>query len=368
MSDAVRGASPAEYGVASGGDALAAAALAFKVELGQEAPGGPTRDARGDFAAGAGGGDAEIPDADPGEIEAEEAAEGQPGAEADAESQDEEQDGGRDADEAQPSDPSLPKSWNPEKAELWQSLDPDAQAYIRQRDAEQETAVNAKFMEAAAVRKAHEAEIEAANLDRRRYSEAIDQVMSLVVPQPPPRSMLDPASSDYNPDAWHYRKSVHEETVAFLNGHARQRQEIAAQEEARTFGTINNATRDAFVAAVPDAADQAKAPAVFQELIDYAVSIGAPEAVFATPTTALEWHVLWKASQYDRLQSAKARVRETPKPEPRKAAPAVRPGVTSPRSAIEQTRRNHALERLRKEGSVDAGAAAIRQLMKGRNG
>ena len=370
MTEAVPGAGPAGDGFASTADALAAAASAFKAELGQAPERG--RDARGRFASGAAEGkDEAIPDEDPGHAEAAEEVP-EPGAEADAESQDEAQDGGEEADAdeagAQPSDPSLPKSWNPEKAELWQSLDPDAQAYIRQRDAEQESAVNAKFMEAANLRKAHAAEIEAANLDRKRYAEAVDQVLSLIVPQPPPRSMLDPQSSDYDPDAWHYRKAVHEETVAFLNGHALQRQQLAAQEDAQAFGAINDATRGAFVAAVPDAADQAKAPAVFQQLIDYAVSIGAPETVFASPTTALEWHVLWKAREYDRLQSAKARVREAPKPEPKKAAPAVRPGVTISRSAIEQSRRHQALDRLRKEGSVDAGAAAIKQLMKGRIG
>jgi hypothetical protein len=371
MTQAVPGPGPAGEGFASTAEALAAAASAFKAELGQAEAPERGRDARGRFGSGAGGGDEEIPDEDRGQIETSEEVP-EPGAEADAESRDAAQEGSEEADAdeagAPPSDLGLPRSWNPEKAELWQSLDPDAQAYIRQRDAEQESAVNAKFMEAASLRKAHEAEIETANLDRKLYAEAVDQVLSLVVPQPPPRSMLDPQSGDYDPDAWHYRKAVHEETVAFLNGHRLQRQQLAAQEDAQAFGAINGATRDAFVAAVPDAADPSKAPAVLRELIDYAVSIGAPETVFATPTTALEWHVLWKAREYDRLQSAKARVRESPKPEPRKAAPAVRPGVTTPRSAIEQGRRHQALDRLRKEGSVDAGAAAIKQLMKGRIG
>jgi hypothetical protein len=178
--------------------------------------------------------------------------------------------------------------------------------------------------------------------------------------------MLDINSSDYDPDAYHYRKAVHEDTIAFLNSHAAQRREVAAQEQSQLFQAINGATRDAFISSVPDVVDQARAPAVFQELMDYAVSLGTPADIFQTPTTALEWHVLWKAREYDRLQSAKARISGAARPEPRKAQPPVRPGVTTPRSAIEQTRFKGAMERLRNEGSVEAGAAALKHLMKGK--
>ena len=289
------------------------------------------------------------------------------------------------ADDAQPSDPDdaqpaeaaeesaeppLPPSWPAEKGELWRSLPPEAQAFIAARDGQMTAAVNLKFQEAAALKKAAEdkaaAEIGEAQLSRQRYAEAVDQVLSLVVPQAPPRSMLDRGSGDYDPDAYHYRKALHEDVTAFLNSHAAQRRELAAQDSAQRFDAINTATRDAFVASVPDAIDQAKAPAVFGELIDYAASLGAPADLFETPTTALEWHVLWKAREYDRLQSAKARVRDSAKPEPRKAAPAVRPGVATSRAAIEQSRARGALDRLRKEGSVEAGAAALKHLMKGK--
>ena len=266
----------------------------------------------------------------------------------------------------------MPPSWPAEKGELWRSLPPEAQAFIAARDGQMTAAVNLKFQEAAARKKAAEdkaaAEIGEAKLSRQRYAEAVDQVLSLVVPQAPPRSMLDRGSGDYDPDAYHYRKALHEDVTAFLNSHAAQRRELAAQDAAQRFDAINTATRDAFVASVPDAADQAKAPAVFGELIDYAASLGAPADLFETPTTALEWHVLWKAREYDRLQSAKARVQGSARPEPRKAAPAVRPGVTTPKAAIEQSRARGALDRLRKEGSVEAGAAALKHLMKGQIG
>jgi hypothetical protein len=336
-------------------DEIQAAADAFKVELGQAEP--PKRDPRGRFAAPDTGADDEI------EAEAEEAEESE--AEADAESQDEDEEGDEAADEAQPDDADLPKTWPADKAELWQSLDPDAQAYIRQRDAEQEAAVNVKFMEAANLRKAHEAEISEANANRQRFAELADTVLNFVVPKPPPRSMLDRTSSDFDPDEYHHRKAAHDEAVAFLETQKSQLAEVRAQEDRQRLQAINATTLPLLRSSVPDIADPAKAPAIIQGLMDYAVSLGTPPEVFLTDTTAVEWHVLWKAREYDRLQAAKGRVRKDPKPEPRKPQPAVRPGVATQRSAVEATRRNKAMDRLAQSGSVEDGAAAIKLLMRG---
>ncbi|WP_114954308.1 hypothetical protein [Sphingosinicella terrae] len=354
MDDSDQSGSPAEAGPGrrdSTREGLDEAAAAFKAALAPRRAGPPgTADGGADDAGADDGHDRLPPPATQGEPpETEDMQDGEDEA----------------AEEAQPAAVAMPASWSREDERLWSTLSPEAQARIAEREGQRDAAINSKFREAAELRRAHEAEIEEANLNRRLYAEAADQVLSLVVPQPPPITMLDVASSDYDPDTYHYRKALHEETVALLNSHAAQRQQIAAQEQARQFEAINGATRDAFIRSVPDVADQAKAPAVFQELIDYALSAGAPADLFASPTTALEWHVLWKAREYDRLQSARARVRETPPPEPRKAQPAVRPGVATPRGAAERQRRQGAIDRLRKEGSVEAGAAALKLLMKG---
>ena len=58
-------------------------------------------------------------------------------------------------------------------------------------------------------------------------------------------------------------------------------------------------------------------------------------------------------------------MKEAPKPEPKKPQPAVRPGVTTPRSAIEQANKSKAMERLSRSGSVQDGAAALKHLLKG---
>ena len=352
MTETAQSLGTAESDVASSSDPVADAALAFKVALGQSKAPAPAADEEPK--------ENEIPDPRPSPGQA--SPERDDDIEEDDEAGEADEAGEGDGPEPQP----LPVSWPDDKAELWADLPPEAQAFIAARDGQMNAALNAKFQETANLRKVHEAEIGEARSSRARYAEAVDQVLSLVVPQLPPRSMLDINSSDYDPDAYHYRKAVHEDTIAFLNSHAAQRREIAAQEQSQRFQAINGATRDAFISSVPEVADQAKAPAVFQELMDYAVSLGTPADIFQTPTTALEWHVLWKAREFDRLQSAKARISGAGRPEPRKAQPPVRPGVTTPRSAIEQTRLRGAMDRLRKEGSVEAGAAALKHLMKGK--
>jgi hypothetical protein len=353
VDDTAQPATAAETEPVSKADALASAADAFKVSLGQ-APQRelPPRADDGRFTSPTAG--EEIEAADEGE---------QP--EPAAESQEEGQEPEGAAEEAQPADVSLPTSWPAEQAELWQTLPPEARAVIAEREGQRDAAVNAKFQEAANLRKAHEAEINEAQSNRRAYAEAAELVLSIVQPQMPPRTMLDPNSGDYDPDAYHYQKATYEDTLAFLSHHRNQLGQVRAQEEGARFNAINSATRDAFIKDVPDVTDQAKAPAALQGLMEYAVQMGAPPETFQTPTTALEWHVLWKAREYDRLQAAKAKVTAEPKPEPRKAQPAVRPGVTTPKSAIENQQRGKAMDRLRREGTVDAGAQALKHLLKG---
>jgi hypothetical protein len=165
------------------------------------------------------------------EIEAEEEAEE---SEPEAESQEVEQEADEAAEEAQPEAVDLPTSWPSEMAETWKSLPPETQDFIVKREGERDAAVNAKFQEAANLRKANEAEINEAKTNRQRFAEAADFLMSMVQPQKPPASMLNPNSSDYNPDAYHLGSRRYEEQVGLLQTVAQQRSEIAQQEQAES--------------------------------------------------------------------------------------------------------------------------------------
>ena len=347
MTETAQGIGPAETEHAPTADPLEAAAEAFKISLGQtEAP----AEADGEGKAGAPG---DPPSADEPKNEPEEEA------------------GGPEPEPALAAP--LPPSWPRDKAELWESLTDEARAFIAQRDGQRDAAVNAKFMAAADLRKAHEAELGAARAERARALEAAELALALIRPQEPPLSMLEAGSPDYNPDAFHLARARADRSRAQLDALAAQRQDLLAQaraaedgEAAARFSAINAASQGPLLADLPELADQTKAPAVLKELIDYAVGQGAPPDIFATPTTALEWHTLWKAREYDRLQAARAKLEAEPKPAPRKVAgPPVRPGIAVPPSARAAARRQTDLDRLATSGSVADGAAVFKHFLKG---
>lgn len=281
------------------------------------------------------------------------------------------------ADEAQLEAVEMPASWSKEDAETWSALPAEAQAKIAEREAQRDQAVNLKFQEAANVRKANEAIVNEANANRDRYVEAIDFVTSLIQPQKPSLSMLNPQSSDYNPDAYHFANGQYEQQIGLINDFAQQRQYLTAQQvreaeqaEQAAIAEIESFARPAFLKDVPELTDPAKAPGAMNELVSYAIKHGIPEHVFTDPETqksltSAQLHIVWKAKEYDRLQAAKARVTATSKPQPKPAQPALRAGVTTPRAAIEQGKVKGAMARLASSGSIEDGAAVMKHLFKG---
>lgn len=369
MDDTAQPLAAAETEPVSREETILDAAAAFKVALGQkEPPALPERAANGQFTSPNPAPETAIDGEE--EIEGEDA----PEAGADApESQEEGEDESEAPEEGQRKDPSMPESWPADKAEVWHKLDTDAQDFIRQRDAELKASTNAKFMEAANVRNAAQQIAAQAQADRERALQATEIALMGLRPQEPPLSMLDVNSSDYDPDRYHLAKAQHDQSLAYLNNLAAQRDQLRAQEQQEVqrqewdrLQAINAAAAPAFVRDVPDLTDQAKASAVIQGLMDYAVGLGAPQDIFNTPTSALEWHVLWKAREYDKQQAAQAKVKSGPQPEPRKPSPPVRPGVATPPSARAAARRQQNLDRLSRSGSIADGAAVFKDFLKGK--
>lgn len=304
------------------------------------------------------------------EIEAEEEAEE---AEPEAEShEDEETDEA--SDEDQPEAVDLPPSWPSEMAEQWSNLPPETQAFIREREGQREAATNAKFQEAANLRKANEAEISEAKTNRQAFAEAADFVLSLAQPQKPPVSMLNPHSGDYNPDQYHLLHAQYEQQTAVLSNLYQQRRQVAQletveQEKQREAfqSQIEDKYGPLLLKDVPELADAAKQPQVLSEIARYAVDNGVPAETFTDPeraklVTSADLRFAWKAMQYDKMMAAKAQVKpKAAKP----SAPPVKAGVTTPRSAIEATKRKQAHERLARSGSIEDAAAIFKTAFKG---
>ena len=340
-------------------DPMRAAAEAFKAFDGLDAPSPRDeveeqrlRDERGRFASK--------------EAEIEAADEGEP--EAGAESQDEGQDADEAPDEGQPEVAPLPESWSQENAEIWAQLPPEAQAYIAQRDGEQKALITRVTQETANARKAAEAVQAEAQANRDNALAITEAAIQLIQPQWPSPTMLNINSGDYDPDTYHLQRAQAESQQAYLTQLTGQRQQLIAQAqqdaqraEQEHAAQINQATLPAFSAAYPEALDQAKAQDFYGGLVKFAIDAGAPEDFFRSgPLTAVEWHIIADAKKWREHQTALKKVKTEQKPAARQAQPAVRPGVTTPRSAVEATKRKASMERLARSGSIQDAAAVFK--------
>lgn len=270
------------------------------------------------------------------------------------------------AHEAQP----LPPSWGAEDAELWNSLPPEAQARIAEREGERDRGLNLKLQESANARKASELAAKEAQTKREEYLRALDTVESIyTVPKPDPRA-FGYGTQQYNAAAYATAHAEYEQNTQALAQLKEQRDAIqkqADEEEAQAFTEYKQRHEAEYapklLADVPELKDAQKADPVLRDLITYAIGQGIPADVFAEDqqeqVTSGQLHILWKAQQFDKLRAAKA------EPKPKPASPAVRPGVSSPRSAQKAARHQRSYDRLAREGSVEAGAAVFKNLFKG---
>lgn len=334
-------------------DPIADAANAFKAFTTGE-PIGQPRDESGKFASNS------EPEEEP-ELEAEADLE-----EGEAEADDSDEDGEEAAEEAQP----RPTSWPEDKAELWERLPADTKAYLAERDAEQLRAVNAKFQESANVRKAAEAAEAEAKATRENLASTLDALIMGFSPVKPDPRAYGAGTGQYNREAYDLDLAQYEQQSQVLAQLLQQRDYIAQQsqqEEAQRFEAwkqeVEQVYQPKFLADVPELTDPVKAEPTIRAMIEYAVSHGIPESTFEAANhpfiTSPELHILWKAQQFDKLRAS------PPQPKQKQAGPAVKPGVSSPRSAQKAAQRAKISDRLAREGSVEAGAAMWKQLLKG---
>ncbi len=260
------------------------------------------------------------------------------------------------ADEAQPEDDiPLPVSWSEEDAATWKALPAQAKAKILAREAQRDAAVNAKFQEAANVRKAAEAEAQQAAQHRAQLLQQIDLVQSLVVPERPDPAMLNPQSDRYDPEGYLRAQAEHDAAREYLGGLQQQKQQLLAQQQAQERAAWEQreaAERPKLLAAVPDLANPEKAPAILAQLHSYGIEAGFTPEMLAEATSG-EVTLLWKAMQYDKQKAAAQQVKAQARPQQKPAAPAVKPGVSVPQSSRRVAEVQQLNERLSKTGSIE---------------
>lgn len=323
-------------------DAIANAASAFK-SFTMEEPIAQPRDETGKFAA-------VEPEDEPDAVEAEP----------------EEDDDGEEAAEAQP----MPPSWPADQADHWAQLPAETQEFVLAREAERERAVNAKFQESANARKEAQTEREQAKAVRTQLADQLDMLAAAIQPVKPDARAYGAGTGQYNREAYDFALAEYETQSAALAQLTEQRNAIKAQadqEAATSFETWKQEHEARFaprlLADVPELTDATKADPLIRELVKYAIDAGVPEDVFAEDQqkyiTSAQLHLLWKAAQYDKLRA------NPPQAKPKPASPAVKPGVSSPRSAQKAAQRARISDRLASEGSIAAGAAMWKSVMKG---
>lgn len=268
------------------------------------------------------------------------------------------------ADEAHP----MPPSWPADKAEQWSQLPAETQGFIAEREAERDRAVNAKFQESANARKAAEAAREEANANRTKYADELDVLLSLARSSKPDPRAFGAGTGQYNREAYDLALAQYEQENGIFAQLQEQRDAIRQQEEQESAAAFNAWKQETeaqyqpkLLADVPELTDGAKAEPLLRDLIGYAIESGIPEGVFAEDMqdqiTSAQIHLIWKAKQFDKIRASKAQ----PKPKP--ASVAVRPGVSSPRSAQKAARKVKAHERLAREGSLEAAAEVFKDFM-----
>lgn len=265
----------------------------------------------------------------------------------------------------------MPPSWPEDKAEIWQSLPADTQAFIAERDAEQLRATNAKFQEAANVRKAHEAKVQEAATRLEELTRHVGMVEDLYrTPQPDARA-FGYGTPQYNEAAFIAAHQQWQQTESTLAQLKQQQGALAEQQTKMEADAFTEWKREheaefapKFIADVPELQDQAKAEPALRGLVDYAIKNGIPADLFGEGNqqniTSAQLHLIWKAQQFDSLRANKA----TTAAKPRQAGPVVKPGVSSPRSATKAARRQKDFDRLSREGSIDAGAAMFKHFLR----
>jgi hypothetical protein len=269
------------------------------------------------------------------------------------------------AEEAQP----MPPSWPADQAEHWSQLPAETQAFIASREAERDRGLNLKMQESANARKAAEAARDEANANRTKYADQLDTLLGAIQPVKPDPRAYGLGTGQYHQEAYELAKVEYEqqaEAIAQLN---EQRDAIRTAEKAEQENSFQAWRQEQeaeyapkFIADVPELTDPVKADPAMRGLIDYAIKSGIPADTFAEENQSrimsAELHVLWKAMQFDKLRDS----RQEPKPKP--AGPAVKPGVSSPRSAQKAATRQRNFDRLSREGSIEAGAAVFKDIFR----
>lgn len=249
-----------------------------------------------------------------------------------------------------------PISWSKEHREIFDTLPPDAQTVIVERERERDKGFQVKATEIANERKQLQALEQQTILERQMYAENLANRLAETMVAPD-EGLLDPNSPAYNPAAYYAAQAAYDEQVA-QHHHMQQRAQAYGNlaEHNNQFASVEHIRENENILneAIPEWRDHNQRHLI----IDYGGYHGfAPDEILSASPT--EVTLLNKAMKYDELMASRPDVKSK-----LKRAPKVqKPGAKSKTGANKRSLAA-AKKKLKQSGSVEDAAAVLSHIMK----
>jgi hypothetical protein len=259
----------------------------------------------------------------------------------------------------EPGEIDAPASWKTEDRELFRSLPPALQNRIAEREREREQAVNEALRQAAKHRKAAESRRRAQEAERLAYEQQLGAIVQGMQQQlgadfadvRTPADLVALAQKDPA------RYAVLRARQDALQQAQMQHQQIQAQMAEQQYAQLEayaQREKAALIEKRPDLKDKAKRTRFARELKDYAVSVGYTPEQFDGNLSHVNLLVLEKAMLYDRARKARAEAEVRPVPRVQT------PGTSVTRSERANDSRASKLKKLERTGRIEDAIGLLR--------
>jgi len=237
------------------------------------------------------------------------------------------------------------------------------QGNLKDRDYRQKTMSLAEEKRAI---ESQSSQVKASLQEIEQQREYVTTLLRSITPQPPPTTLLDHNSPDYDPIAYMEQEAVYKNFLAHDQYLAQQSDAVKKQaEEAQEAELASRQSQEweKLLAAAPELKDQAKLAKFSQTMISTAQHYGySPQEVTSSlPNDHRLALVLKDAAAWRRLQQNKPKTTEKIEGRP----PIQRSGKRSSQGAQKARRATDAISRLKETGTVEDATAAFLASMKG---
>jgi len=223
----------------------------------------------------------------------------------------------------------------------------------------------AKTSDVAEQRKAFEAERAGWTTERQNHAASLrtlyEAFQAPLVGQPPTMEMLDPSNAKYDPASYMLQKAQYEERVGKYRQSVQELDRMQAQDQARAqqaSAAQLKEQRAALVEAIPDFGDPVKGQKLSADIrATLQKDYGITASELASMSDARMVRIAHDAHRW-RTAGANLKAKQA---DP-KIGPTLKAGVGKPASVVQSEQKKSALERHKRGGSIESGAAALAAL------